>query len=105
MHLQDQVVLIPQKHQLPYVIRDTEIEEVSDDEPLSSSPVNEIEFDKEGESSVIRRDLQLPNAEVSNLIISNIPVHQLQCVHGTIFTCTDAEQMAFLWLYPVGTNG
>ena len=88
--------------------RDIEIEEVSDDALSSQSPVNEVELDAEGESSVIRRDLQLPNVEVSNLINSNAPVHQLQCVQGapiSIYTCTNAEQMAFPWLYPDGTNG
>ena len=55
--------------------RDIEIEEVSDD--ASQSPVNEVELDAEGELSVIRRDLKLPNVEVSNLINSNVPVHQL----------------------------
>ena len=34
--------------------RDIEIEEVSDDEPLSLSPVNDVDLDEEGESSVIR---------------------------------------------------
>ena len=96
-----------QRHNSLY--RDIEIEEVSDDAPLSSqSPVNEMKLDPEGESSVIRRDLQLPNVEVSNLINSNAPVHQLQRVHGapiSIYTCTNAEQMAFPWLYPDGTNG
>ena len=89
--------------------RDTEIEEVLDDGPLSpQSPVNEMELDPEGESSVIRRDLQLPNVEVSNLINSNAPVHQLQRVQGapiSIYTCINAEQMAFPWLFPDGTNG
>ena len=96
-----------QRHNSLY--RDIEIEEVSDDAPLSSqSPVNEMELDPEGESSVIRRDLQLPNVEVSNLINSNAPVHQLHHVQGapiSIYTCTNAEQMAFPWLYPDGTNG
>ena len=48
------------------------------------------------------------NVEVSNLINSNAPVHQLQRVQGapiSICTCTNAEQMAFSWLYPDGTNG
>ena len=88
--------------------RDIEIEEVSDDALSSQSPVNEVELDAEGESSVIRTDLQLPNVEVSNLINSNAPVHQLQRVQGapiSIYTCTNAEQMAFPWLYPDGTNG
>ena len=88
--------------------RDIEIEEVSDNALSSQSPVNEVELDAEGESSVIRRDLQLPNVEVSNLINSNAPVHQLQRVQGapiSIYTCTNAEQMAFPWLYPDDTNG
>jgi len=74
-----------QRHNALY--RDIEIEEVSDDAPLSSqSPVNEVELDAEGESSVIRRDLQLPNVEVSNLINSNAPVHQLQRVQGALIS-------------------
>ena len=35
-------------------------------------------------------------------------MHQLQRVQGapiSIYTCTNAEQMAFPWLYPDGTNG
>ena len=42
------------KHNSLY--RDIEIEEVSDDALSSQSPVNEVELDAEGESSVIRRD-------------------------------------------------
>ena len=75
---------------------------------MMQSPVNEMELDPAGESSVIRRNLQLPNVEVSNLINSNAPVHQLQRVQGapiSIYTCTNAEQMAFPWLYPDSTNG
>ena len=53
---------------------------ISNDALSSQSPVNEVELDAEGESSVIRRDLQLPNVEVSNLINSNAPMHQLQHV-------------------------
>ena len=86
-----------QRHNALY--RDIEIEEISDDAPLSSQfPVNEVELDAEGESSVIRRDLQLPNVEDSNLINSNAPVHQLQRVQGapiSIYTCTNAEQRPF----------
>ena len=94
----------------PYVIKALQwLRYQNYDAPLSSqSPVNEVELDAEGESSVIRRDLQLPNVEVSNLINSNAPVHQLHRVQGaliSIYTCTNAEQMAFLWLYPDGTNG
>ena len=90
--------------------RDIEIEEVSDDAPSSQTAANEIALDGEGESSVIRRDLQLPNIEVSNVINNNnnAPVHQLQRVQGapiSIYTSTDAEQMAFPWLYPDGNNG
>ena len=95
-----------QQHNSLY--RDIEIEEVSDDAPLSQSPVNEMELDNEGESSVIRRDLQLPNVQVSHLLNNNAPVHQLQRVQSapiSIYTCTNAEQMAFPWLYPDGTNG
>ena len=83
--------------------RDIEIEEVSDDAPSSQSPVNEVELNAEGESSVIRRDLQLPNVEVSNLINSNAPVHQLQRVQGapiSIYTCrTDGLSMALSGWY------
>ena len=64
-----------------------------------------MELDAEGESSVIRRDLQLPNV---NLISSNAHVHQLQRVQGapiSICTCINAKQVAFPWLYPDGTNG
>ena len=67
-----------------------------------------VKLDEDGESSVIRRDLQLPNVEVFQLINNSVPVHQLQCVQGapiSIYTCTNAEQMAFPWLYPDGTNG
>ena len=95
-----------QQHNSLY--RDIEIDEVAHDEPSSLSPVNDVDLDEEGESSVIRRDLQLPNAEVSQLINNNAPVHQLQHVQGapiSINTCTNAEQIAFPWLYPDGTNG
>ena len=92
--------------------RDVEIEEVSDDASSSyQTAVNEIplNFDDEGESSVIRRDLQMPNVEVSHLLNNNnAPVYQLQRVQGapiSIYTCADAKQMAFPWLYPDGTNG
>ena len=34
---------------------------MSDDAPSSQTAVNEIALDDEGESSVIRRDLQMPN--------------------------------------------
>ena len=95
------------EHNMLY--RDVEIEEVSDDTPSSQTAANEIALDVEGESSVIRTDLQLPNVEVSSVITNNnAPVHQLQCVQGapiSIYTCTNAEQMAFPWLYPDGTNG
>ena len=115
-------VSVPQNYfsvRRPYVIRallwlqhnslygDIEIEKVSDDEPLSLSPVNNVDLDEEGESSVIRRDLQLPNVEVSQLINNNAPVYQLQHVQGapiSIYTYTNTEQMAFPWLYPDGTN-
>ena len=83
------------------------MEEVSDDEPLSLSPVNNVDLDEEGESLVIRRDLQLPNVEISQFINNNTPVHQLQRVQGApinIYTYTNTEQMAFPWLYPDGTN-
>ena len=95
-----------QQHNSLY--RDIEIDEVAHDEPSSLSHVNDVDLDEEGESLVIRRDLQLPNVEVSQLINNNAPVHQLQRVQGapiSIYTCTNAEQMAFPWLYPDGTNG
>ena len=78
--------------------------EVAHDEPSSLSLVNDVELD----SSIIRRNLQLPNVEVSQLINNNAPVHQLQHVQSapiSIYTCTNAEQMAFPWLNPDGTNG
>ena len=47
--------------------------------------------------------------EVFNVINNNNPpVHQLQHVQGapiSLYTCTNAEQMAFPWLFPDGTNG
>ena len=89
--------------------RDIEIEEVLDDTTSSQTAANEIALDVEGESSVVRTDLQLPNVEVSSVITNNnAPVHQLQRVQGapiSIYTCINAEQMAFPWLYPDGTNG
>ena len=63
-----------------FIVQGYWIEEVLNDEPPSLSPINDVELDKEGESSVIRRDLQLLNVEVSQLINNNAPVHQLQCV-------------------------
>ena len=88
--------------------RDIKIE-VSDDTPSTQTTANEIALDAEGESSIIRRDLQVPNVEISSVITNNnAPVHQLQRVQGTpisIYICTNAEQMAFPWLYPDGTNG
>ena len=74
--------------------RDIEIEEVSDDASSSQSPDNEVELDAEGESSVIRRDLQLPNVEVSNLINNNAPVHQLQRVQGALISIYTGLSMA-----------
>ena len=89
--------------------RDIEIEEIMDDASSSQVTVNEIILDDAGESSVIRRDLQVPNIEISNVVNnSNAPIHQLQRVQGapiSIYTCRDAEQMAFPWLFPDGTNG
>ena len=129
-HLQELIILIPRKYQFcriyfsvrrPCLIRalqwlqqhnsfyrDIEIEEIAHDEPSSLSPVNDVEMDEEGESCVIRRDLQLPNVKVSQLINNNAPVHQLQRVQGapiSIYTCTNTKQMTFSWLYPDGTNG
>ena len=61
--------------------RDIEIEEVSDDTSSTQIAANEIALDAEGESSVIRRDLQVPNVEISSVITNNnAPVHQLQRV-------------------------
>jgi len=40
--------------------------------------------------------------------LSGPPVHQLDCVQGapiSLFTSTNAEQMAFPTLFPDGTNG
>ena len=42
---------------------------MSDDAPSSQTALKEIALDDEGESSVIRRDLQMPNIEVSHLNI------------------------------------
>ena len=82
---------------------------MSNDAPSSQTAANEIALDAEGESSVIRTDLQLPNVEVSSVVTNNnAPVHQLQHVQDapiSIYTCTNAEQMAFPWIYPDGTNG
>ena len=89
-----------QQHNSLY--RDIEIEEVSDDAPLSQSPVNEMELDDEGELS------EETYVEISHLLNNNAPVHQLQCVQGapiSIYTCTNTEQMAFPWLYLDDTNG
>jgi len=78
--------------------RDIEIEEVSDDATTSQTAENELLLD-EGESSVIRRDLQVPNIEVSNIINNNNhPVHQLQCVHGapiSLYTCIMLNRWPF----------
>ena len=58
--------------------RHIEIEEIRDDASSSQATVNEIAFDDAGESSVIRRDLQVPNIEISNVVNnSNAPIHQL----------------------------
>jgi len=50
-------------------------------------------------TSVIRRDHQVPNIEISNVINSGgPPVHQLDRVQGapiSLFTSTNADQMAF----------
>ena len=63
--------------------RDIEIEEVSDDTPSTQTAANEIALDAEGESSVIRRDLQVPNVEISSVITNNnTPMHQLQHMQG-----------------------
>jgi len=87
--------------------RDIEIEEVSDDTTASQTAENELLLD-ESESSVIRRDLQVPNIKVSNVINNkNHPVYQLQRVQGapiSLYTCTNAEQMAFPWLFSDDTN-
>ena len=75
---------------------------------MIQTAANEIALDVEGESSVIRRHLQVPTVEISSVITNNnAPVHQLQRVQGapiSIYTCTNAEQMASPWLYPDGTN-
>ena len=82
--------------------RNVEIEKVSDDTPSSQTSASEIALDAAGESSVIKTDLQLPNVEISSVITNNnAPVHKLQHVQGdpiSIYTCTNAEQMAFPWL-------
>ena len=48
--------------------RDIEIEEITDDASSSQATVNEIAHDDAGESSVIRRDLQVPNIEIFNIV-------------------------------------
>ena len=89
--------------------RDIEIEEITDDAPSSQAAVNEIALDDAGESFVIRRDLQVPIIELSNGVNnSSAPIHQLQHVQVapiSIYTCRDAKQMAFPWLFLDGTNG
>ena len=88
--------------------RDIEIEQITDDASSSQATVNKIVLDA-GESSVIRRGLQVPNIKISNVVNnSSALIHQLQHVQGapiSIYTCRDAEQMAFPWLFPDGTNG
>ena len=62
----------------------------------------------EEETSVIRRDHQVPNIEVCNVIISGPPVHQLDRVQGapiSLFPSTNAEQMSFPALFPDKTTG
>ena len=90
------------------IVQGYEIEEVSDDGPLSpQSPVNEMELDPEP-NHLLLEETHNCNVEVSNLINSNAPVHQLQRVQGApinIYTCTNAEQMDFPWLHLDGTNG
>ena len=106
------VYVVRALHWLKYhntLYRDIEIEEVTDDASPSQATVNEIALDGAGESSVIRRNLQLPNIEISYIVNKgSTPIHQLQHVQGapiSIYTCRDAEQMAFTWLFPDGTNG
>ena len=108
--------------QCPYVVRalhclrdnnalnrDFKIKEVSDDTPSTQTAANEIALDAEGELSFSRRNLQVPNVEISSIITNNnAPMHQLQHVQGapSAYThYTNAVQMAFQWLYPDGTNG
>ena len=62
------------------------MEEVSDDERLSLLPNNNVELYEEGESLVIKRDLQLPNVEVSELYSNNAPVYQLQHVQDALMS-------------------
>ena len=63
--------------------RDTEIEGITDDASLSQGTVNEIALYDPSESFVIRRDLQLPNVEISNVVNNgSAPIHQLQHVQG-----------------------
>ena len=64
---------------------------------------------EEEETSVIRRDHQVPNVEVSDVLNTDgPPVHELNHVQGApinLFTSTTAEQMAFPTLFPDGRNG
>ena len=67
---------------------------VSDDTPSSQTAANEIALDIEGESSVIRTDLQLPNVEVSSVINNNnAPVHQFQRVQGAPSVYTHVQML------------
>ena len=69
--------------------------------------MNELELE-EVETSVIHKDLQVPDVDVCNMVNGgNAPVHQLQCVQGipiSLFTSTTAEQMGFPCLSPNGVT-
>ena len=78
--------------------RDIEIEGDTDDNEISrqEEPGDLLE---EEETFVIRRDHQVPNVEVSDVLNTDgPPVHELNRVQGatiSLFTSTTAEQMAF----------
>jgi len=87
---------------------DIEIEESDSVENEINSQDEPSGLLEEEETSVIRRDHQVPNVEVSDVLSNGPPVHQLSRVQGapiSLFTSTTAEQMAFPTLFPDGTNG
>ena len=74
--------------------RDIEIEEITDGACSTQATVNEIALDDAGESSVIRRVLQLPNIEISNIVNnSSAPIHQLQRVQVPLSAYIHAEML------------
>ena len=88
--------------------RNIEIEGDTDDNKIGpqEEPGDLLEVE---ETSVIRRDHQVPNVEVSDILNTDgPPIHELNRVQGapiSLFTSTTAEQMAFPTLFPDGRNG